>query len=35
MVQEVFDGREPVEPESDVTDEARSVLRDVADAHDL
>ena len=35
MVQEVFDGREPVEPESDVAEEARSVLRDVADAHDL
>jgi acetoin utilization deacetylase AcuC-like enzyme len=35
MVHEVFDGREPVEPESDVTDDAASVLRDVADAHDL
>ncbi len=35
MVHEVFDGRDPVEPDGDVNDDARSVVRDVADAHDL
>jgi len=35
MVHEVFDGRDPVEPDSEVTDDAAAVVRDVADAHDL
>jgi acetoin utilization deacetylase AcuC-like enzyme len=35
MVHAVFDGREPVAPEADVNDDARSVVRDVADAHGL
>ena len=35
MVHEVFDGREPVAPDGEVGDDAASVIRDVADAHDL
>ena len=35
MIHEVFDGREPIDPDSDVNEDARSVVRDVADAHDL
>ena len=35
MVHEVFDGREPVVPDGDVTSKADGVLADVRDAHDL
>jgi acetoin utilization deacetylase AcuC-like enzyme len=35
MVHEVFDGREPLEPDGDVIPEADRVLADVRDAHDL
>jgi acetoin utilization deacetylase AcuC-like enzyme len=35
MVHEVFDGREPVEPEGEVTSKAERVIDDVRDAHDL
>ena len=35
MVHEVFDGRDPIEPEGDVTPKAKRVLDDVRDAHDL
>ena len=35
MVHEVFDGREPVDPDGEVTSKARRVIADVRDAHDL
>ncbi|QLD89473.1 histone deacetylase [Natronomonas salina] len=35
MVHEVFDGREPIEPEGDLTSKAKNVIDDVRDAHDL
>ena len=35
MVHEVFDGREPVEPDEEVTSKARRVVDDVRDAHEL
>jgi acetoin utilization deacetylase AcuC-like enzyme len=35
MVHEVFDGREPVEPEGEVSAKAKGVIDDVRDAHDL
>jgi acetoin utilization deacetylase AcuC-like enzyme len=35
MVHEVFDGREPVVPDGDVTSKARRVIDDVRDAHEL
>lgn len=35
MVHEVFDGREPVVPDGDVSSKAKDVIDDVADAHGL
>jgi len=35
MVHEVFDGREPVDPEGEVSSKAKHVVDDVRDAHDL
>jgi acetoin utilization deacetylase AcuC-like enzyme len=35
MVHEVFDGREPVEPDGEVSSKAKSVLDDVRDVHEL
>ena len=35
LVHETFDGREPVEPESDCGEKAESALAEVADAHDI
>ncbi|MFC6716244.1 histone deacetylase family protein [Natrialbaceae archaeon GCM10025810] len=35
LVHETFDGREPIEPDGEVSDRAAKVLEDVADAHDL
>ncbi len=35
MVHEVFDGREPVDPDGEMTSKAEHVLEDARDAHDL
>ena len=35
MVHEVFDGRDPVAPDGDVSSKAKCVIDDVRDAHDL
>ena len=35
MVHEVFDGREPVAPDDDISSKAEHVLGDVQDAHDI
>lgn len=35
MVHETFDGREPIEPNGDFSDDAAAVIEDVADAHGL
>ena len=35
MVHEVFDGRDPVAPDGDLTSKAKRVIDDVRDAHDL
>lgn len=35
LVHETFDGREPIEPDGDVSDDAASVIEDVCEAHGL
>jgi hypothetical protein len=35
MVHEVFDGREPVEPDGDPSERATSVVENVREAHEL
>ncbi|AHF98512.1 acetoin utilization protein [Halostagnicola larsenii XH-48] len=35
LVHETFDGREPIEPDGDVSDDAASVIEDVREAHGL
>ncbi|MFQ3320309.1 MAG: acetoin utilization deacetylase AcuC-like enzyme [Natronomonas sp.] len=35
MVHEVFDGRDPIEPDGDVNSKAKRVIDDVRDAHEL
>jgi len=33
MVHETFDGRDPIEPDADVTDDARALLEDIHADH--